>query len=1055
MEASLLKQFVRDHFAKIYTDIAEPYLPRSDFQDERGATTTVKPTVIIGLGGSGTKSVARLKWRIQEFYRGEQFEGERKSLAFLTMDTLAYDNLQTDDPDAARFIYPVISRDDYIYLGGFNPGRYLQTQKQLSPDLQKWWDDRYAPPQSDIVDGAKRVRELGRLALYRNKDLVRTSIRNAANRVVEIHAGLVNQGKVKGLGQEAANIYFYIYSGTCGGTGSGSVLDVLYQCYTVAAALGKTPVIRLMLFMPRLFVESARRKPNGEWFARAYEANAYAFFKELQHLVSAGESIYDWRFDAKEMEGQDFRPYPRWKPERVYLIDTEIAGKEIGVNEFNQIYTLAADYSFQLLVSPVGANLESSQATNIDQALDSFSAGRPNAFSSAGISYIVFPSKTIARCLSSRLLKDALYYFTRVPLSDAEKKAVPQQAEEIYLSLGDQLNPLRVDETLLSGADLFVKAVPDGSQLIRRMEQENIKASELLQRAEDIGEEQELIGKSRVDQNFDDFKHDALRELGKQLEEIAKAKLAQGIEMIKATLSELKSRVEEARSTALPAPSHQAERQAKEAIERVRQLEQRFWVWKKKSKIEDEVNLASRKLREETDLTIRAHAAERRQVYLNEALTVLASALAQAERVQSTGVALGNEMDERSKDCTIEFDETSVSITTQYIPVAPTTRGALEKLYDLTTTDVKGFTESMLAEPALKESLWKLGAPADDQVKEALDGFVRQAFGASIERIGRPWLKQKVTDRIVEDWKDNPDSFQQSQGQNLLNLADPSWALTQDDIPQKERRVTSVNAVCAYPKDNFPKDRYLPQDLRGDAFPGDPRMMIVLQSQHAAPLFAVRGIMMYREVYRRWLRDFQGAGEAPPHISREWNREDALEDIAPKKAIGTEEQEAFAQGLFTDWLVREKKEPNLLAVIAGNEPAGPLYIKGTRGNYFYRSYEQRPDGKLYVRGEVDLKSRVRNEAAQAMDSAANSAVESFVTKVEDILSAAALRPLVGEYLDFLRTSFANLPELILVSERERDDKIRNMPDDRQRSLYRQLVKEFEIIEQFRAELEGV
>ncbi len=1054
MEAHVLKKFIGERFSGIFEEIVEPYLPRSRFQDEQGVVTTVKPTVVIGLGGSGAKAVARLKWRTQEFYRGPEFESERRSLAFLLMDTLSYDNIRKEDPDAARYIYRVISRDDYVYLGGFNPGQYLQTQRPLSRDLQSWWDERYAPPQVMIEDGAKRVRQLGRLALYRNKDLARTAIRNALNSVVAIHASLVEQGRVRGLGEAAGNVYFYIFSGTCGGTGSGMVLDVVYLCYTLAQELGRVPIIRLVLFMPRLFIEAARRKPNGEWLARAYEANAYAFFKELQYLVAAGETIYTWRLDAKEREEMDHPPYRGWKPDRIYLIDTELAGKEIGVGEFDQLYTLAADYIFQAMVTPVGFVLESSRATNIDAALNSRSGGQPNAFSSVGISYIVYPSKTITRSLSSHLLKETLDYLERAPLTEEEKKAIPAKAQDLYSSLGDFLNPSKIDETLLSGEELFVRAVPDGDQLLQRMEREKITASELLQKAEEIGEQQEIIGKGRVDQNFEAFKAEALREVGRNLQEAVQRLTPQGFEVIKGVLSHLRSQVEAAKSTNMPDAPLKAEREAKEAAQRVGALEQRWFAWKKRKKIEEEVKLAARKIREETDLTIRGYAAERRVTYLSEAIAVIEEILDRVKRAQGILASLRDEMEDRRKDTTLEYDETSVSITTQFVPVVPTLK-TFEELYRQAGIDVKAFAENLIASQGLRDAFWILGSTQEGEVRGALDTFLREAFGGCVDRIGRPCLEKKVTDVIREKWGSNPSGFRETYGQNLLKLADPSWALNQDVIPQTERRITSSDPACAYPEEDFPRDEYLPQDLQGEPSPGDPRMMVVLRSEHAAPLFAVRGVMIHREVYRQWLRGFQASGEAPPHISLDWNRsEDALEDLERKVAVGTEEQEAFAQGLFADWLVREKKEQRLLNILVGRDPTGPVSVRGARGNYFYVAYEERQDGKLHRRGEVSLGTTRRHEAAQAMDANAKKAVEFFMNRVDDLFSPAELRTLLDEYLDCLKGKHPELSGLILLGEREREEKIRNMPDERQRSLYRQLLQESEILVGFKKELEG-
>jgi hypothetical protein len=1056
MEVPVLREFIDDWFLRDFGEVADQYLPPSRLRDEEGVVSTVRPTVIIGLGGSGVKAVTRLKWRIQQFYRGPGFENERKSFAFLVMDTLSYDRIRDEDPKAAPFIYRVISRDDYIYLGGFNPGQYLQEQLSLSQDLQSWWDKRYRPPQVVIEDGAKRVRQLGRLALYRNKEEVRTSIRNALNDVVTIHASLVEEGKVRGLeeGREG-NVYFYIFSGTCGGTGSGMVLDVVYMCYALAVEQGKIPIIRLVLFMPSLFIEEARKKPRGESLARAYEANAYAFFKELQHLVEAGDTIINWRLDARERQGMDPRPYPGWKPDRIYLIDREIAGRMIGVGEFDQLYTLAADYIFQTIVAPIGSNLEGTRATNIDDALNSRSCGRPNAFSSAGVSYIVYPSKTIARSLSSRLLKETLDYLGRTSLSDEEKKEIPGKAQDLYSSLGDFLISSKIDERLIDGIEKFTKAVPDGDRILQEKEQRKISACDLLREVEEIGETQEILGKINVDSNFENFRDDALREVRRKLKEEVQKLTPHGFEMIKGVLSHLRSRVEGARSENIPASPSGAERDAKEAIEEVSKLEGKWLVWKKEKKIEGKVKLVAEKVREETDLTIRGYAVEKRNAYLTEVIQLIDELLDRVKRVQGILASLKDEMDIRWRNTALEYDEITVSITTQFVPFALTPE-ELEKLYKGSGVKVEEFAEALMdsRNEKLMEAFWNLGSTQESELMNAFKTFLKEAFHKCVERIGNPWLSKKVTDVILDNWRGRSSTFRDTYGQNLLMLADPSWNLDLTRIPQAQLRITPSDPVCAYIEDGFPRTDYLPRDLQGDPFPGDPRMIVTLRSEHAAPLFAMRGIMIYREVYRQWLERFQEMGESPPHIDKNWNNESVLEDLERVVTVGTEEQEAFTQGLFADWLVQVKKEERLLDIFAEENPTGPVFVRGALGDYYYVVYEER-SGKLYKRSEASLGTRTRHEAAQRMNDNAKNAVKSFMDKVDDLFSSDELRSFLDEYLAYLKNRYPDLSMLIPLGASDREEEIRKMSDERQRSLYKQLLQEVEILMDFKKELEGV
>jgi hypothetical protein len=231
-------------------------------------------------------------------------------------------------------------------------------------------------------------------------------------------------------------------------------------------------------------------------------------------------------------------------------------------------------------------------------------------------------------------------------------------------------------------------------------------------------------------------------------------------------------------------------------------------------------------------------------------------------------------------------------------------------------------------------------------------------------------------------------------------------------------------------------------------------MIVTLRSEHAAPLFAMRGIMIYREVYRQWLERFQEMGESPPHIDKNWNNESVLEDLERVVTVGTEEQEAFTQGLFADWLVQVKKEERLLDIFAEENPTGPVFVRGALGDYYYVVYEER-SGKLYKRSEASLGTRTRHEAAQRMNDNAKNAVKSFMDKVDDLFSSDELRSFLDEYLAYLKNRYPDLSMLIPLGASDREEEIRKMSDERQRSLYKQLLQEVEILMDFKKELEGV
>jgi hypothetical protein len=1055
MQPQELKKILDERFSAIFSAAADPFLPQSTITDDDSSAVKVRPTVVVGLGGSGVKSAARLNWRLDNFFRDDRFAMERRLTSFVVMDTLTYDNIGKEDPESARYIYPVISRDDYVELGGFNPGEYLKKQLPLSPDLQSWWDDSYHPPQQTIEVGAKRVRQLGRLALYRNKDRARTKIGNAINQVVQLQRKLVNEGnaRVSGTGLD---IDIYIFSGTCGGTGSGTLIDTLDMCYTEAKRLQKNPVIHLVLVMPGVYVQANRSQPGSKTMADACEANGYALFKELSYLMRHAPQFDKLRLDAKERHGKDESPPENWRPKRVYLVDTEIWQREVSHTEMNHLYMLAADYIFQVMVSAAGF-LEVARGTNmVDELVEYYALGQMISFSSFGISYIVYPSKTFARSLSCTLLKESLDLLLKTPTEPGEKKRIVTLAQEIHKALELLLSPAQIDEQFLAGATNFADSLRSGEHILKEWEQHRGPCQPLLDDADRLGDQMEQRCKQRVVQNVDAFKSDALRGLERLLAEQVQARIPEGLEVLKGALKALKQGVETS-STANPvADATPHERIQKETYDLVGELEGKTFVWRRRKKITDAVYKHAQAVLAETDLTIKACAFKMRGQYLVEAAMLIENAY---ERIKNATQVVGyirDEMGSRQRGMTPEFDEMSVAVTTQYIPVPPTIDG-LARMYEDLKLNVREFVTNDLMVPEFRQGLWKLGSKDEGEARDAVPPFLVNALSRAIGKTGAPILKKSVGDVIQELWKTNPREFREQIGQQLLNLSDPCWALRTDDIPQSENKITTSIPVCAYPHENFPSEKYLPTELQGTPQPGDPRMMVVLRSEHGAPLFAVRGIMSYRETYRRWLQRYLLGQEAPIHLNSNWNKsEDALPDIGPITPPGGPQLNAFTFGMFADWLVQEKTNERLLPTLVADKPCGPICVRGRQ--YVYVPYAlNKSDQKLHWQGEVSLDTTLRNEAARMLPVQALEAVNAFQDWVDRLVPDAEQDVLLTEYIAWLKEKYKHLSiaELSIISEHDQESRISSKIDgERDRHLARHLVLELKTLEKFKLELKG-
>jgi hypothetical protein len=1056
MDERALRRYFKEQFDPTFEGGVEALLPvtwTEEMEQQRG---TLRPTVVIGIGGSGVKPVARLKRRIRTFYRGEAFEAHRRAIQYVVMDTLPYDKMLREDPEG---VTREISSDEYIYLGGFNPAAYLDGQ-QANADLRLWWDDRYRPAYTVIEDGAERSRQLGRLALYRSKERVRAAIANAITRAITLHGDLVREGRARGIGgDEGQKIYIYIFSGTCGGTGSGMVLDVAYMAYAQVPH-PNVPDLRLVLFMPRPFVQMARGSQSGEeWKTRALQANAYAFFKELQYFASDGPRIVDWRLDASTRRGMDPTP-PQQQPlltERIYLVDTEISGREI--TGLPDLYTLGADYIFHLMATPIGQQMESA-AVNLRTLLAGAVGGRPAAFSSVGSSYIIYPAKTLARCASSAVLKRSLdRILSALPETEAREKAASLVAK--FLSEGQRwCDPIAVDSALFEGSQAFASAVPTAPRILQQAESQSTKVHTAMVWAEQIEEEQERLGLDRVDASARALLGPgALAEVSRLLRELVSRVGEVGVEVVREALRQILSAVEKRRHENWPDGPSRVERDALELINQVRKLEEQWLVIKRKEKVRERVERYAQLLREEVILELRGRAARHREEFFKKIIELIEDeGLPRLRRIRTALEAARDMFGVEEQNYNATTDESAVSVTTQYVPGAPD-RQLVEQLLTQIDLDVDRLHTDLFQDEEMKTALWELSATEEATVTEGIRRFLRVSLDRVSAAVASGVMSKKVTDVILEQWPAGPrqEEFKQTYGHNLEALADPSWAVSTDAIPATEQprsKAGTTPALAMPERPGFDASAYFPAGLlrQPPLVSGDPRVIQVMVSEHAVPLFAVRNVASYRAIYEQWLDQWHELRDSPPHISRAWNDPRALEGLERVEAPGTQEQRAFVHGMFLDWLIAVKADPRATSLFApGSKPLrGPVYQAGRPPRFMYAVWRENVQGQLTLHGEAELAATPhRWEAARAINERVRDAVDSVREKVDQVIPERDYLRLLDEYQDHLRATFPRLPTLLARSEAERARELAALTDSNERALYKQLLEEMEILDEIR------
>lgn len=351
----------------------------------------VSAAVVIGVGGSGIQTVARVRSAVRA-HRPDQTA--RETIQFLGID--AVDETKQDPP-----LPPGVRLGSGEFLNltetSFDASTYVRSQLQADKLLATWWDPDYTVPAGSLTDGLKRERMLGRLAFYKESTRVTAEVARAMNAAIDI-GELVERGNAGG--SDTPTVPVYIACSASGGTGSAGFLEVVFDIWKAARRRGLMPKIYAFLFLPGAFETAVLKTPNGAIATEAQRANAFAFFRELDHFLAHGSHF------AAQM-GQDVR---RGGPEigdrqllhQAYLLDGIMQG--IGaINNVTDLYEIAAESIFQFLLTDAGRPLMGVQAANTDQALGELDRwDKPRRYCSLGIARVLFPGDTYRTHLKMR-----------------------------------------------------------------------------------------------------------------------------------------------------------------------------------------------------------------------------------------------------------------------------------------------------------------------------------------------------------------------------------------------------------------------------------------------------------------------------------------------------------------------------------------------------------------------------------------------------------------------------------------------------------------------------
>jgi len=979
---------VKEVFWDTVYEEAKKYLPSGWTEELEKQEPTIGPTVVIGLGTTGTYCLAYIKKRINDLYKGN-LSIHTRLIQYLALDTVSWGLMSRTFPEITHIL---THDEEYIFLGGFIPSDYVNEQfRQGNPDLTAWFPDEYLEriPGTTVQEGAQGIGLLGRLALYYHRDEVESVLSDKIEATLRQQGDLIRQGMLPPLeGNRPPDIQFYIIGGSYGGTARGIFMDMLYLCNKITQSLGAVPRINLFIFMPRIAYRYNRRQGDTAR-VESIKANSHAFFRELQYILTDGvNNLDDWRFDSPTIQQVNIQ---RCYFNNVFLIDTEVAGQEI--DDRRELLNLTSEFIFTSICAPHGSQMTQRRIDMTAEAHRSC-AGRPAYFSSFGVSCISAPLVTYARLITATNMLHVIDQLVRSP-DETEKRRAKEDANNF---MQEHLKVSEIENSLKPNIPALKSRLPSSDSIMRES-----SITEAARRACDIGEDIENRGRRDIDEKYEkflpDFKKQFKSALMGYLSKFIKDGTIVPVEYLSEFLSGIKLNV---RSKNLSVDWDKKEADTCDAIYF---LETHF-AFRRKQRLKNRVVELLKYIDKEIDDELEIHLNNKLMSLSNEVKQIVDDYKLRLQQFKNDLDSVKNIMKDEIDNKKLYDEECPIPTTTQMVPFPPDDENKLNELRNRYRVEP--------SEIIVKDEFSQL-------VKKYLEGkantfvVIKELTRLLIRRCEK-LLNQTVVDILGDlDEKDRERYLR-----NLSRLCDPTWSILRNNIPANFKPI-DIQPTAVIPvgtKNAFPPTAQF-AEISEQAI--DPRYIMAYSEAHSYALFMIRDADHKRE-YDNAVKRYQTTYELPPHIKAQWNRNpDLLPDIEPVegRAAMPRYQEAFAIGLFTDWLIRYKKDRRILNVMKPDKwsHTGVIYSEGTN-TYRIIPYERR-NNELHRQaqhGEL-LSSRGRVDAARNMSPQRCSIVNDFFSNLSELISPQDLKQLMDEYITFIidKHKLGDLP----VTPRER------------------------------------
>lgn len=224
----------------------------------------MRPSLFIGIGGTGVKAILRTKALLLDTYGKDGALPQCFSFFCIDTDQFAFDkSIMSKTTGQVRLTPSEIFDANVLYY-------------QCHRDDMTWIPKQNVNHITSLRHGSCAVRTNGRLAFVYYMDAIKYNLRGKLESMMHCNVRC-------NLNCNFTSIDVHIVSSLCGGTGSGMFIDMAYLLRELSSELNIPIFINGYGVMPGIFMNNGTLDPaHHRW-----QANTYAALHELDYLMSS------------------------------------------------------------------------------------------------------------------------------------------------------------------------------------------------------------------------------------------------------------------------------------------------------------------------------------------------------------------------------------------------------------------------------------------------------------------------------------------------------------------------------------------------------------------------------------------------------------------------------------------------------------------------------------------------------------------------------------------------------------------------------------------------